>query len=59
LNFGDGCPVFACHPGNYKPASFGFCAQRGGRQPELGGDHGETHGRIVIDGEADVGLLDH
>jgi hypothetical protein len=49
LNFGDGCPVFACDPRNYKPAAFGFCAQCGGGQPELSGDHAEALRLVVID----------
>jgi hypothetical protein len=55
LNFGDGCPVLACHSGNYKPASLGFGAQRGGRQPKLSGDHGEALRLVVINGDLDVG----
>jgi hypothetical protein len=49
LNFGDGCPVFACHSGNYKPASFGFGAQRSDGQAKLGGDHAEAQERIIVD----------
>jgi hypothetical protein len=63
LNFGDGCPVLARDSGNYKPASLGFGAQRGGRQSELSGDHGEALRLVVIHNEsrlrADVSLLDH
>jgi hypothetical protein len=51
-NFCDGCPVFARHSGNYKPASFGFCAQRCCLQPELRGDHAKALRRVVIDGDA-------
>jgi hypothetical protein len=55
LNFGNGCPVFPRDPGNYKPAAFGFCAQRGGGQPELRGDNAEAQRLIVVDHESDVG----
>jgi hypothetical protein len=56
LNFGDGCPVLACHPGNYKPAALGFGAQRGGRQSKLRGDRGEAQRLVVVDGDLDVGV---
>ena len=49
----------SCHPRNYKSAAFGFCAQRGGRQSELSGDDAEAQRLIVIDNEAQFGLLDH
>jgi hypothetical protein len=49
LHFGDGSPVFARDPGNYKPASFGFCAQRGGSQPKLRCDNTEALRRVVVD----------
>jgi hypothetical protein len=55
LDFGDGCPVFACHAPEHKATALGFGAQRGGRQSELGGDHAETHRRIIIDGDLDIG----
>jgi hypothetical protein len=63
LNFGDGSPVFARHSGNYKPAAFGFGAQRSGRQSKLSGDYGEALRLVVVDHEtqrrAHVGLFDH
>jgi hypothetical protein len=59
LNFGDGCPVFARHSRNYKPASFGFCAQRRSGQPELGGGDAEAQRLVIVDDDARFGLLDH
>jgi hypothetical protein len=49
---GDGSPVFASDPRNYKPASFGFCAQRGASQPKLGRDNTESLRRVVVDDDA-------
>jgi len=49
LNFGDGCPVFACHPRNYKSAAFGFGAQRRSGESELSGDDAEAQRLVVID----------
>jgi hypothetical protein len=48
LHFGDGSPVFARDPRNYKAASFGFCAQRGRSQAELRGYDAETLRRVII-----------
>jgi hypothetical protein len=42
-------------PGNYKPASLCFCAQRGGSQAELSGDHGEPLRRVIVYSDANRG----
>jgi hypothetical protein len=51
-HFGDRRPVFARYPGNYKPASFGFCAQRGGRETELRSDDSEPLWGVIVDNKA-------